>query len=434
MHILALDVGTSSVKAAVLDVETTEPVSGIAREGYELDHPTPEAAEIPTERLWNAIAAAARQAVGELPGAGNSVEGVGMAVLTPALVLLDKADKPISPIWIHLDRRSRPVARHVWQAKGKEFLETTGNRPLPGGITVMSYRQQINDDPHLTQRIGRYLHANGWLGLKMTGEAAFDPGNASFTGLFATVKDQQWSQKWCDYFEVDPAWLPPVRDGNTTLGSLRPGPADDLGVPAGLPVKLGVPDTSSAILLVNMTEDDLMHVVGTTQVVATLVNNPQPNERLLTRLLGAGGKFLQVAHNPVGGVALDWIRRLCFRDQDEDDFYEKTVPQAVQHETRVSFDPPYLGGDRVQIEAVYAGYRDLSLTTQRLDLLAALLRAMLTEHRNALHILKKGTPFQRLFLTGGAADIVRKLIPEYEKTEVHQFEEGSLKGIARLFS
>src|SRR5436309_1787367 len=123
MQILALDVGTSSVKATVLDVARDQPVGPVAHVHYELDSPTPDASELPPDRLWGAVAAAAREATRATP----HVEGVGMSCLTPALVLLDAGDKPIGNLWTHLDRRARAAARQVWQAVGPEFLQTTGN-------------------------------------------------------------------------------------------------------------------------------------------------------------------------------------------------------------------------------------------------------------------------------------------------------------------
>src|SRR5690349_8262332 len=109
MRILALDVGTSSVKAAVLDAASAEPIGPVARATYPLDHPTPEAAEVQPGRLWGAVTAAAREAALGVEG----VEGVGLSCLTPALVLLDGRDQPLGPVWTHLDRRSRPAARQV---------------------------------------------------------------------------------------------------------------------------------------------------------------------------------------------------------------------------------------------------------------------------------------------------------------------------------
>lgn len=429
MHILALDVGTSSVKAAVLEAPSGALAGPLAHVGYELDHPTPDAAEVPAERLWNAVTAAARQATLRAP----EVEGIGMSVMTPALVLLDAADKPCGPIWTHLDRRSRAAARQTWQVAGEEFLATTGNRPLPGGISVIDYRQQLVADPYLSSQVKSYLHVNGWLGLRMTGERAFDSANASFSGLFNTMTDQAWSPHWCRHFEVDPAWLPPVRCGADTIGHLRSAAATELGTPAGVPVKLGTADTSLAMLAADMRVGDLLHVVGTTQVLAIQVDRPVPNVNRLTRRLGVGAGFVYVTHNPVGGVALDWLHQLCFREQSAEEFFDKTIAEANTRPTRVTLDPPYLGGDRLEIEAHRAAFRDLELTTDRLDLLSALLQAMVRCHGQALDAIAPGRKFARIFLTGGGADVMRRLLPEYHTAVAHPFEEGSLHGVAKLF-
>jgi xylulokinase len=430
MHVLGLDVGTSSVKAAVLAVDTGRPVAAPAHVPYELDHPTPEADEVPAERLWGAVAAAARAAARAAPA---DVAGVGLSCMMPALVLLDKADRPAAPVWTHLDRRARPAARQVWQAVGEEFLETTGNRPLPGGISAVCFRQQLIADPYLAHRIRRYLHVGGWLALRLTGSAAFDPGNASFTGLFATLAGGAWSPRWCDYFEVEPDWLPPVVDGTATVGALRSAAAAELGVPPGVPVKLGVADTSSAMLAAGMAAGDLMHVVGTTQVLSAFAAAPKPSPRRLTRRHGVGPDFVCVTHNPVGGAALDWVHQLCFREQAAGEFFERTIPSVKDRQTAVLLDPPFLGGDRQEVEAHRAAFRDLTLTADRLDLLAAVVQALVRQHREAVKALGVGERFARIFLTGGGAEVVHRLLPEYAGARVHPFEEGSLRGIACLF-
>src|SRR5438874_13271542 len=124
MNLLALDVGTSSIKAAVFDTATGEALGGIAKIAYALDAPAPDAAEVPAERLWQATAQTARAAVQQagMGGKAGDVEAVGLCTLTPALVLLDKQDQPLGPIWTHLDRRARPAARQTWAAVGEEFL------------------------------------------------------------------------------------------------------------------------------------------------------------------------------------------------------------------------------------------------------------------------------------------------------------------------
>src|SRR5947209_6504013 len=98
MRVLGLDVGTSSVKAALLDVETARPLTQVVRVPYALEHPTPEAAEINARDLWDAVIRAARQAADGASG----IEAVGLSCFTPGLALLDRSDQPIGSIWTHL--------------------------------------------------------------------------------------------------------------------------------------------------------------------------------------------------------------------------------------------------------------------------------------------------------------------------------------------
>jgi sugar (pentulose or hexulose) kinase len=179
---------------------------------------------------------------------------------------------------------------------------------------------------------------------------------------------------------------------------------------------------------------ELLHVVGTTQVLATLTDTPKPDPRRLTRLLGVGEDYLYVTHNPVGGVALEWLKQLCFPEQSQEQFFRESLPKAREHPTRVTLDPPYLGGDRLEIEAHRAAFRDVTVETTRLDLLAAVLNALVRQHRVALQALDGGEKYSRVVLTGGAAEYVRPLIAEYAGANVEFLEEESLRGVAKLFT
>lgn len=434
MHVLALDVGTSSVKAAVLDQATGDPVGHPAKAPYDLDHPTPDAAEVPAGRVWDAVSHAATEAVAAAKGV--TVEGVGMSCLTPALVLLGDGDEVLSPVWTHLDRRSRPVARETWAQFGADFLNEVGTRPLPGGTSAVSFAQQLRDNPGLKGRVRRYLHLAGWLGVRMTGAAAFDPANASFSGLFGTCTDRKWSAKWCGHFGVDPAWLPEVKDGRADLGGLRDDVASAWGLTPGTPVKVGTADTSCAMLAAKLGPGDILHSVGTTQVLAVITDKPTPDAKRLTRLLGVGDKYAVVTHNPVGGAALEWMHTLCFHDQPAAEYYEKTIFACDGRDTDVTLDPPFLGGDRLEIEPRLAHFTHLSADDTREDLLFAVLEAMRRGHRAALAGLGIApSSVKRVVLTGGGADVVRRVLPEYRDggVKVEEIDEATSRGVARLF-
>jgi xylulokinase len=432
--ILAIDVGTSSVKAAVLDRATGEPLARPQKCDYPINRPVPDAAEVQPELLWDAITSAVRKVTADLPKGMPPISGIGFSVLTPALFLLNQRDEVLAPARIHLDRRSRPIARQAWFQYGEEYLHTVGNRPLPGGLSALSFAQLIHEQPELHTQIHHYLHVNGWLGLRLVGERYFDPANASFTGLFDTMTLRDWSPRWCEAFRVDPRWLPPVTCGRTTIGELRPSIAKEWGIPAKIPVKLGTADTSLAMLDAGLTDQDLLHVVGTTQVLGVIVHNPKPDARRLTRLLGVGNDYVYVAHNPIGGVALDWVHDLCFQEQSAEQFYGTTVLDAAKRSTCVQLDPPFLGGDRLEIEPRIASLTGLTLSADRMDILAAIITAMRDGHHTAMLAIERANDSGgRIFLTGGGASVVRRILTDYQDRELITFEEGSLRGVAKLF-
>src|SRR4030095_9549417 len=191
----------------------------------------------------------------------------------------------------------------------------------------------------LSHRVVSYLHVNGWLAVHMTGGKAFDPANASVTRLFATMADQAWSPRWCEYFEIAPDWLPEVVDGSATIGTVRAEVAGELGVPAGVPVKLGTADLSTAMLAAQMQPGDVLHIVGPTQSLATLTDKPRPMPRGRLHRLGVGRGFVQIAENPLGTDAVDWMHRVCFREQSAQQFCEQTIPLARGRRTRVRLHP-----------------------------------------------------------------------------------------------
>ena len=431
MNVLALDVGPAAIQAAVLDTAAGKVVGGgPAQTDFAVATPGPDAAEVNWETLWQALAQAARAATRRAP----EVEAIGMAVWTPGLVLVNHKDQPCRPIRLPSDRRARPAARQVDAVVGEELLASTGHRPIPGAMSAICLRQLLLQDPYLAHEIKSYLHINGWLGLHLTGERAFDPCNASCTGLYRTLRDQAWSPRWCDYFEIEPAWLPEVRSADDTLGTVRSAVAAELGVPPGIPVKVGASDIDSAILALDMKPGDLLHREGSTQLLAVMAGTPKVDRRRFTRKFGVGDRFIYVTHNPLSGAALDWIKDLCFRDQHPEEFFTRTLAEALARTTRVQFDPPFLAGDPLAIEAHRAAFRDLELTSDRLDALAGLLSTLVRRHQEALAALELTGPLGRVFLTGAGAERIRLLLPAYHTADVREFENGSLYGIAGLFA
>jgi xylulokinase len=412
-----------------LDQTSGVPRTGPALIKYPVQQPEPGAATIDPDTLLAAAYAAERSVA-----VGQVIDGIGLSVFSPGWLFLDQDFQPLTPIITHLDRRARLTARQLRASHGQFFLEETGNPILPGGISGVVGKHLLESTPHLRSRTRHFWHLNSWLCWQLTEQTAMDPGNAAFTGLCPAMKQWTWSPRLAEILALPLDWVPPIRDGRATIGQLSEKACTLLGVRPAIPVKLGVADTSSAVLAARLLPGELLHVVGTTQVLTLLTREPLPFEKRLTRPLGVDSMWMQVTHNPVGGVALEWFHELCFRDQSVGEFFGSTLATAKNRPPgNTRLEPAYLGGDRLEVDEQSASFTGLSLQTDRLDLLAAILQAMRSGHEQALANLGLPQAPARVVITGGGAEIVRDLIPEYSALPIELLPHASLRGVARLF-
>src|SRR5689334_20781866 len=111
--ILGIDIGSSSVKAALL--RSNRVVGTVARVSYKTRFDGPRA-EVDPNQIFKAI----YRAVAELSVRRKPIDAVAFSVMAPAWVAMDKRGKPITPIVTHQDRRSVAEALAIEKRIGKE--------------------------------------------------------------------------------------------------------------------------------------------------------------------------------------------------------------------------------------------------------------------------------------------------------------------------
>ncbi|GIW79807.1 MAG: hypothetical protein KatS3mg105_1614 [Gemmatales bacterium] len=431
MQVLALDVGAGTVRAAVVDVDTLAIAGDIQCVEFKISVPTAQAAECRAADVWSAVAKAARR----VAPAKDAIDGVGMSCLAPCGVWLDAKDQPLTSVWLPADRRSRPAARQTWALDGERFLAEVGTPPVPGRISAIVWKQLLAQDAYLGHWVRSYLHLNGWLGFQMTGERRFDPAGASLTGLFGTMTERRWLEHWCSHFEVNSDWLPEVVAGTQTIGTLRSEAAGEMGMIAGVPVKVGTETLASALLAAGAEPGDVLIEEGESPLAASLTVEPHPAVDCSTYLFPFepnGAKYICVVPLPFGIEAFSWLHRLCFAEMSETTFFEEALDRAVEQQTSVCFDPPWLAGHPLAVEAQHASFRGLCSATERIELLAAMVQALRRGWRRALRTLGLERP-GRLFLSGGNVSVWKKVLPELAGISIHEVQDASLRGAAIMF-
>jgi xylulokinase len=429
MRILAIDIGSSSVKAGLfqnsrlLQPPCREPFPTAFGDGR---------AEVSPQRLMIAI----RRAAASLRA--GKADFVVLAGMSPSWLAMDKAGRALTPIITHQDRRSLQQAREFLAEFGqRRLLQTTGNIPCPGGISATTSRWMTRHQRSIMRKCDLAGHVTTWLLRRFTGARVIDPSNASFTGIYKTVTLGGWDEALARFAGLSLSQLPELRDGGETAGALSGAGARVLGLQAGTPVLTGIMDTSAALLAAGAAPGQMVNASGTTDVLALCVDHPRPHPRLLTRAVGTGKLWVQVSTIASAGSTLQWLQRTLFSEMDEHRFYRLVQRQIARppQTAELTFDP-YLAGDRMALEQPQAVFRGLTLATTREQMLYAAIDSLARASAARLDLLAQtGTrPRPSVLLTGGSGNVLAKVLHRDwpGAWRFRQIHEANLHGLASL--
>ncbi|HMB95374.1 MAG TPA: FGGY family carbohydrate kinase, partial [Tepidisphaeraceae bacterium] len=270
-----------------------------------------------------------------------------------------------------------------------------------------------------------------------SGVRVTDPSHALFMGLYSTLTLEGWNDELCDAIGVSQKLLPQVKESNEIAGKLLPQAARMLGVQIGTPMLLGMLDTGAAMLLTSDRSGQMINVIGSTDVLALRTDHPRPNEKLLTRALGIGRRWMSVATIAAAGSSLKWAKDQLFADLSSPQFFHLVAKLAKDRDASdgVQFEP-YLAGDRVSVEQRQGEFQGLTLATTRERMLAAIVESLARVSAQRIEILQStGTKIQRnVMISGGGGDDLAKIMhrdwPGKWKFWIE--EEATMRGLAKL--
>ncbi|MBT8344728.1 MAG: hypothetical protein KJO60_12240 [Desulfofustis sp.] len=431
-QILAVDIGTQSLRAGILDGQ----LNLLERQQVPLTVRVSRGihAEMDGEEIWSALVAACRRL-----DLRDRIGAVVLSTLCPSLLPLDGSGHPLHPVILHLDRRSEEEARWALQTIGEEtFLNIAGNLPIPGGISLTSLLWLKNNAPEIYRRKDVcFGHAATLMLHRLTGRFLIDPSNASFTGLYDTVGYSDWDERLYGPLDIDPAKLPTVQHSNTIAGEILPGAAADLGIPKAIPVVTGANDTTCACVGAEVNaEGDLLNTSGTVDILVLCLDKPMVSPRHLLRTHAYPGKWLAMRTVGAGGGSLEWFRKNFCREIDKEEFYSSYLQQVLEHRPplRASFRP-FLSGNRHQVELATASFDNLTLDSTREEMLVALLDGIVSFQFDELDTWKNHVALNNSIKhVGGGATSCYTAFKQEKLTgfKLQMVGETTLAGAAKL--
>ena len=344
--ILAIDLGTGSVKALVID--ETCAVLATASASYPVSRPHDGWAEQDPNDWWDAAVAAVRRAIAS--AGAVRVLAIGLSGQMHGTVLLDRDSQPVRPAIIWEDRRSSDQVRSLTEAIGASRLIDICGSPIATGFQAATLAWLNEHEPASIARTAAVLLPADYLRYRLTGELATEPSDASSTLLF-DIERREWSSEVARAVGIERDQLPVVAPSTSISGSLTAEAAGLLGLSAKTPVAGGGADAPLAALAAGATSSDTLlltistgsqailpaplPVVDAKGRIHTWCNIAQPGTDLPA--------WYQMGATLASGRALRWLREdILAATTDE---METNIGQVPPGSDGLLF-LPYLNGER----------------------------------------------------------------------------------------
>ena len=305
---LGIDIGTTNVKACVLDTETGKIVARGSRE-HPLFHPKPGWAEQDPDNYWRAVVAAIRECLDQGPFA-NSISGVSLSGLVGVTLPVDVDGRPLRPSMIWMDARSEPECQDIRNSVGEEAINrTNGNRVAPWFIEPKALWIKKHE-PQLFNAIHKFLSPSGYCTFKLTGTFSINTGDA---GLFYPYdyRKAQWNESLATAIGIPPEKYPRIYLSHEVVGEITPAAAEETGLRVGVMVVAGGTDISCAALGCGVTEaGQAYYSMGTGSNLGIMIPTAQDVDeyRILRWPHVLPGLTMFDAPMAFTGASLKWFR------------------------------------------------------------------------------------------------------------------------------
>ncbi|MFW5688876.1 MAG: xylulokinase [Spirochaetota bacterium] len=292
-YLLGFDVGSSSIKASLLSVESGRSVASATSPATELDMVAkqPGWAEQHPDLWWEHMCKAVAMLRKEHADAVDAVGAIGISYQMHGLVVIDKNGQVLRPSIIWCDSRAVPYGEKAMSDIGEE---ETLSRLLnsPGNFTAAKLAWVKHREPQLYESVWKMMLPGDYLAYRMTGTLLTTSSGLSEGILWDSSKEQP---AWflMDYFEFDHGLLPEYAQSFGDHGKVTKEAAEELGVPAGTPVAYRAGDQpNNALSLSVLDPGELAATAGTSGVVYGVVDRPAYDQQSRVNT------FVHVNHSP----------------------------------------------------------------------------------------------------------------------------------------
>ncbi|MEC5404966.1 FGGY family carbohydrate kinase [Paraburkholderia sp. MPAMCS5] len=412
MSFLGIDLGTGSLKVAIVDENGGQQAA--ASVAYALETPHAGWAEMSVQTWWRALGEAAAR----LPdGLRREVKAIGLSGQMHGVVLIDEAGEAVRPAMLWPDTRARALL--------DEWPEPQPN-PVAPGMAGPLLRWIVRHEPESARRTRWALQPKDWLRVALGGAVATDPSDTCATAL--ADPDGVWDAALLQRLDIPSEWFAPLGPSYAAAGVLSQHAAQALGLRAGIVLATGAADTPCAALGSGLARDgDALLTTGTGGQIVVLAEHEPAMVRGLHRYRAASDHWYRMAAMQNVGIALERAR--AWLSYEWADAYNEAFGDQTGHASGLTADAaptflPYLTGERTPWlnPAARGGWLGLALDHTRGAMMRAAFEGVAFSLRAGLDAIRaSGVTVTTLKLAGGGSVDARwrQLLADALNAELH---------------
>lgn len=396
---LGLDLGTSGVKALLIDGE--QKLIGSAHGELDVSRPHPGWSEQDPAQWIKACETAIDGLRTAHPKEFAAVAGIGLSGQMHGATLLDENDQVLRPSILWNDTRSYKEAAEL--DADPAFRAITGNIVFPG-FTAPKLVWIARNEPDVFARTRMVLLPKDYLRLWLTGEYVSDMSDSAGTSWLDTGA-RKWSTELLSKTGLTESQMPKLAEGSDATGVLRAELTARWGITKAPVVAGGAGDNAASACGMGTVQPGHAFVsLGTSGVLfaANGAYQPKPESAVHAFCHALPATWHQMGVILSAASALDWFSRIV-----------GATPHALDTELGDTLKAPgsatflpYLSGERTpyndaKIRGVFSG---LEHETDRKAMTQAVLEGVAFAIRDNLVALQSaGTEIKSLIAVGGGS-------------------------------
>lgn len=270
---IGLDIGSSSVKASLLDVDSGELIDSAFSPSVEMKIDSPQTgwAEQSPDVWWGNLVIATKQVLQNINQSEDEIISIGISYQMHGLVMVNKNGEVIHPSIIWCDSRAVEIGDDAFKNIGEEYcLRNLLNSP--GNFTASKLKWVKENKPEVYEQIYKIMLPGDYIGFKLTDEIGSTISGLS-EGIFWDFTKKDFSTAVMDYYGIEKDLMPQIFPTFGEQGRVTSKAAAELGIREGVPVTYRAGDQPNNAFSLNVLNNgEIATTAGTSGVVYGITN------------------------------------------------------------------------------------------------------------------------------------------------------------------